>query len=202
MEPSLKMMKAKMHRATVTQSDLHYEGSIGIDANLLATSGILPNESVHVWNVNTGDRWQTYAIPMPAGSADIQVNGAAARLAQVGDLIIIAAFTWMPESLAIAHTPRMILVNAGRAPGVRIRIMTPLLKSDSLKHTLIETTLISAGDLERSRRKGGTRSPIFTSRHLARAGSGTERAKNYARPFRNFPPYRKAYELSPALGQT
>ena len=72
MEPTVKMMKAKLHRATVTQSDLHYEGSIGIDADLLLLSGILPNEAVHVWNINTGQRWETYAIPMPAGSGEIQ----------------------------------------------------------------------------------------------------------------------------------
>jgi aspartate 1-decarboxylase len=111
MEPTVKMMKAKIHRAAVTHSDLHYEGSIGIDADLLATTGILPNEAVHVWNVNTGSRWETYAISRPAGSGEIQVNGAAARLAQVGDLLIIAAFSWMPESLAAGHHPRVIIVD-------------------------------------------------------------------------------------------
>ena len=116
MEPSIKMMKAKLHRATVTQSDLHYEGSIGIDADLLEQSGILPNEAVHVWNVNTGQRWETYAIPMPAGSGEIQVNGAAARLAQVGDLVIIASFAWMPESAARQHTPMVILLDEANQP--------------------------------------------------------------------------------------
>ncbi len=116
MEPTVKMMKAKLHRATVTQSDLHYEGSIGIDADLLLLSGILPSEAVHVWNINTGQRWETYAIPMPAGSREIQVNGAAARLAQVGDLVIIAAFSWMPESLALEHTPRVILLDESNLP--------------------------------------------------------------------------------------
>ncbi len=116
MEPTVKMMKAKLHRATVTQSDLHYEGSIGIDADLLLLSGILPNEAVHVWNINTGQRWETYAIPMPAGSGEIQVNGAAARLAQAGDLVIIAAFSWMPESLATEHTPRVVLLDASNLP--------------------------------------------------------------------------------------
>lgn len=110
MEPTLKMMKAKLHHATVTQSELHYEGSIGIDASLLARVGILPNEAVHVWNVNTGQRWETYAIPMPAESGAIQVNGAAARLAQVGDVIIIAAFSWMPESRARMHQPRVVVL--------------------------------------------------------------------------------------------
>lgn len=105
MEPSVKMLRAKIHRAAVTQSDLHYEGSIGIDSNLLASSGILSNEAVQVWNVNTGDRWETYAIPMLPGTREIQVNGAAPRLSQVGDLLIIAAFSWMPETLRASTSP-------------------------------------------------------------------------------------------------
>ncbi|HEY9137955.1 MAG TPA: aspartate 1-decarboxylase [Terriglobus sp.] len=111
MEIQVKMLKAKLHHATVTQSDLHYEGSIGIDSELLQSAGILPNEAVHVWNVNTGHRWETYAIPMPPGSAEIQVNGAAARLAQVGDVLIIATFAWMAESTAKQHSTRVIQLN-------------------------------------------------------------------------------------------
>lgn len=110
MESSIKMMKAKLHRATVTRSELHYEGSIGIDSELLGLAGILPNEAVHVWNVNTGARWETYAIRMPAGSGEIQVNGAAARLAEVGDVVIIAAFSWMSEGAAVQHYPRVLLL--------------------------------------------------------------------------------------------
>ncbi len=116
MEPSIKMMKAKLHRATVTQADLHYEGSIGIDADLLERSGILPNEAVHIWNVNTGHRWETYAIPMPCGSRNIQVNGAAARLAQVGDVVIIAAFAWMGETVARAHKANVVLLDENNLP--------------------------------------------------------------------------------------
>lgn len=116
MEASVKMMKAKLHCATVTQSDLHYEGSIGIDTDLLDQSGILANEAVHVWNVNTGQRWETYAIPLPAGTRHIQVNGAAARLAHVGDVVIIAAFSWMPESDAKKHKPRVVLLEKENRP--------------------------------------------------------------------------------------
>ena len=116
MEASVKMMKAKLHRATVTQADLHYEGSIGIDTDLLDQSGILVNEAVHVWNVNTGQRWETYAIPMPAGTGQIQVNGAAARLAQVGDVVIIAAFSWMPESTARTHAPHVVILDEDNKP--------------------------------------------------------------------------------------
>lgn len=112
MEPTVKMMRSKIHRARVTQADLHYEGSIGIDTDLLELVGLLPNEAVHVWNVNTGARWETYAIPMPRGSREIQVNGAAARLAQVGDVLIIASFSWMPESDARVHAPRVVLMDA------------------------------------------------------------------------------------------
>jgi aspartate 1-decarboxylase len=111
MEQNVKMLKSKLHRATVTQSDLDYEGSIGIDADLLDAAGVLPNEAVHVWNVNTGARWETYAIKMPPGSRQIQVNGAAARLTQVGDRIIVAAFAWMPESMARVHRPRVLLLD-------------------------------------------------------------------------------------------
>lgn len=116
MEVTVKMMKSKLHHATVTQSDLHYEGSIGIDTDLLDQSGILINEAVHVWNVNTGQRWETYAIPQPAGTGNIQVNGAAARLAQVGDVVIIAAFSWMPETAAKTHAPRVVLLNEDNKP--------------------------------------------------------------------------------------
>jgi aspartate 1-decarboxylase len=111
----LKLMKSKIHRARVTQSDLHYEGSIGIDEDLLEAAGILPFEAVHVWNVNNGERFETYAIPMPRGSREIQVNGAAARLAQAGDLVIVAAFCWMDEQQARGYQPRVLLVGEGNA---------------------------------------------------------------------------------------
>ena len=112
----VKLMKAKIHRAVVTRSDLHYEGSIGIDEDLLRVSGILPFESVHVWNVNNAERFETYAIPLPSGSGEICLNGAAARLAQPGDLVIIAAFCWMEEREAPGHLPRVVLVDEGNRP--------------------------------------------------------------------------------------
>lgn len=111
----LKLMKSKIHRATVTQSDLHYEGSIGIDEDLLDAAGILPFESVHVWNVNNGERFETYAITMPRGSHEIQINGAAARLAQPGDLVIVATFCWIDEKQARSHQPRVVLIGEGNA---------------------------------------------------------------------------------------
>ena len=106
----IKLMKAKLHRATVTQSELHYEGSIGIDQDLLEAAGILPFEAVHVWNITNGSRFETYTIPLPRGSAGICVNGAAARLVQPGDHVIAASFCWMNQDEAKTHTPRVVLL--------------------------------------------------------------------------------------------
>ena len=85
----LTLLKGKIHRATITQCDLNYEGSISVDAHLLERSGILAHEQVDVLNINNGERFTTYAIPAPAGSGIVGVNGAAARLAQKGDLVIM-----------------------------------------------------------------------------------------------------------------
>ena len=96
----LTMMKAKIHRASVTQCDMHYEGSISVDQDWLDEVGILPNEQVDVLNINTGARFTTYAIPAERGSKTIGINGAAARLAQVDDLVIIIAYAQMDETAA------------------------------------------------------------------------------------------------------
>ncbi|MGC6472282.1 MAG: aspartate 1-decarboxylase [Parvibaculales bacterium] len=104
----LTMMKAKIHRAKVTQCDMHYEGSISIDRDWLDEVGILPHEQVDVLNINTGARFTTYAIEAPRGSATIGINGAAARLAQVDDLVIIVAYASMSDAEAENHTPRVI----------------------------------------------------------------------------------------------
>jgi len=119
----LTLLKAKIHRATVTQCDLHYEGSISVDAGLLERSGILPHEQVDVLNINNGERFTTYAIPAPAGSGTIGVNGAAARLAQKGDLVIIVAYARMEEAEAKSYSPRVLLVDGNNrplAPNLRI----------------------------------------------------------------------------------
>lgn len=108
----LTLMKAKIHRATVTQCDLHYEGSISIDAALLEASGILPNEQVDVLNITTGARFTTYAIEAQAGSGTIGINGAAARLAQMGDLVIIVAYAQMDEAEAKRHKPVVLAMDA------------------------------------------------------------------------------------------
>jgi len=105
------MMKAKLHRATVTQSDLHYEGSIAIDRDLLDASSIFPHEQVDVLNITTGARFTTYAIEAPRGSRVFGVNGAAARLVQKGDRIIVVTYCQMPAEEARNYTPTVVLLN-------------------------------------------------------------------------------------------
>ena len=105
----LTMLKAKIHRARVTQCDMNYEGSISIDQNWLDEVGILPNEQVDVLNINTGARFTTYAIGADRGSKTIGINGAAARLAQPDDLVIILAYAQMDEAAARAHNPVVFL---------------------------------------------------------------------------------------------
>ena len=103
--------KSKIHRATVTFTDVNYIGSIGIDSTLMERSNILPGEKVCVWNVNNGHRIETYAIPAPAGSGQITINGAAARKFQRLDIVIIVAFVLTDEVV----TPKMILVDEKNA---------------------------------------------------------------------------------------
>jgi aspartate 1-decarboxylase len=105
------MMKAKLHRATVTQADLHYEGSIAIDRNLLDEAGIFPHEQVDVLNITTGARFTTYAIEAPRGSRTFGVNGAAARLVQKGDRIIVVTYCQMPAEEARNYAPGVVLLN-------------------------------------------------------------------------------------------
>ncbi len=107
----VKLMKSKIHRATVTSADLHYEGSIGIDEELLQLAGLIEGEAVHVWNVQNGERFETYALRLTRGSGEVCVNGAAARLVQVGDLVIITAFCWLEEQAARDHAGSVVLVD-------------------------------------------------------------------------------------------
>jgi aspartate 1-decarboxylase len=105
------MMKAKLHRATVTQADLEYEGSIAIDRDLLDASGILPHEQVDVLNITTGARFTTYAIEAPRGSRTVGVNGAAARLVQAGDKVIVVTYCQMDASQARNYAPQVVLLD-------------------------------------------------------------------------------------------
>lgn len=107
----LNMLKAKLHSARVTQCDLHYEGSVSIDQDLLDASGILPHERVDIWNVTNGSRISTYALEAPRGSRTIGVNGAAARHFAVGDTVIIAAFAHVESEKARQHAPTVVLLD-------------------------------------------------------------------------------------------
>ncbi len=112
---NLTMMKAKLHSATVTQADLNYQGSVAIDSSLLAESGILPFEQVHIYNVSNGSRLITYALEAPAGSGQICVNGAAARLVSPGDRVIIVSYAQMDAEEAKRHRPRVLILGEGNA---------------------------------------------------------------------------------------
>jgi aspartate 1-decarboxylase len=106
------MFKSKIHRATVTQADLDYEGSLTLDPALLEAADILPYEQVHVWNVTRGTRLTTYAILGEPNTGVVCINGAAAHLVSPGDLVIIATFTELDEAEARKHKPRVVLVDA------------------------------------------------------------------------------------------
>jgi len=109
------MMKAKLHRAAVTQADLHYEGSISIDRDLLDLAGILPHEQVDVLNITNGARFTTYAIEAPRGSRAFGVNGAAARLVQPGDRIIVITYALLPAEDARNFSPTVVLLDEHNA---------------------------------------------------------------------------------------
>lgn len=105
------MMASKLHRATVTEADLNYVGSITIDSALLDAAGMYPNEKVHVVNNNNGARFETYIIAGERGSGVICVNGAAARLVQKGDIVIILSYVYMSDEEARVHEPTVLIMD-------------------------------------------------------------------------------------------
>lgn len=107
------LLKSKIHRAAVTACELHYVGSCAIDEDLMDAARIGENEQVHIWNVDNGERFVTYAIRAARGSGVISVNGSAARRACVGDTLIIAAFALVPESEVPSHKPALVFVDRG-----------------------------------------------------------------------------------------
>lgn len=107
----LSLLKCKLHRAVVTDAELHYEGSCAIDAELMDMAGILEYEAIDIYNVTNGNRFSTYAIRGEAGSKIISVNGAAAHLADVGDTLIICAYAGMDAAEAKAHKPKLVYLN-------------------------------------------------------------------------------------------
>jgi aspartate 1-decarboxylase len=108
-----KFLRAKIHRATVTQADLDYEGSLTLPPDLMRAADIAPYEAVHVWNVTSGTRVETYAIEGVEGARDICANGAAAHAIRPGDVIIIATFSFIVASTvdAVPHEPRVVFVD-------------------------------------------------------------------------------------------
>ena len=104
----IEVMKSKIHRARVTQAELNYVGSITIDEDLMDAADIIANEKVQIVNNNNGARLETYVIPGERGSGTICLNGAAARLVQVGDIVIIISYALMNKEEAKAHTPSLI----------------------------------------------------------------------------------------------
>lgn len=105
------MLKSKIHRATVTEANLDYEGSLTVDADLLNAADIVPFEEIHVWNVSSGTRLTTYAMPGARGTGTVCVNGAGAHLIRPGDLVIIATYFWLENRKAHKHEPTIILVD-------------------------------------------------------------------------------------------
>ena len=105
------MLKSKIHRATVTAADLHYVGSLTVDPDLLEAADILANEKIHVVNVDNGARFETYTIAGRRGSREMQVNGAAARLAHQGDTIIVMSYGQYSDAELAAHRPRVVHVD-------------------------------------------------------------------------------------------
>lgn len=106
------LLLSKIHRATVTGSDLNYIGSITIDQSLMSAAGMLAWEKVQVVDLNNGARLETYAIPGEAGKGDIQLNGAAARLVSKGDIVIIMTYSWLTADEVQSHSPKVVLVDS------------------------------------------------------------------------------------------
>ena len=106
------LLKSKIHRATVTDADLHYQGSVSIDPALMAAADILPHERIEIYNITNGERFATYAIPGRPDSGDVRINGAAAHKARRGDLVILCTYAAYDEIAAQVHEPRRVFVDA------------------------------------------------------------------------------------------
>lgn len=113
------MLQAKLHRVRVTRADLHYEGSCGIDAALLEASGIREFQYIEIYNINNGERFSTYVIRAAPGSGEISLNGAAARKALAGDLLIISAYSAYSEAEMAHYRPVIVLVDEHNRPTIK-----------------------------------------------------------------------------------
>jgi len=105
------MLRSKVHRATVTQADLDYEGSLTLDEELMEAAGLKEFEGIAVYNITNGERFETYAITGERGSGVVCINGAAAHKAGPGDMVIICCYAWMDEKELLTHQPRIVLVD-------------------------------------------------------------------------------------------
>jgi aspartate 1-decarboxylase len=132
------MLKSKIHRATITDCDLHYVGSITIDPDLMEAADILEHEQVHVLDIDNGARFETYAIPGEPGSGVIQINGAAARLVQRGDTVIVLSYAHYDQAELERRQPRVVHVEANTN-----RIITV----DDQVATLLTEQPLAAGSL-------------------------------------------------------
>jgi aspartate 1-decarboxylase len=119
------LMKSKIHRATITSVDLHYEGSLTVDEDLLDAAELIAHEEVQVVNINNGARFSTYVIPGPRGSGVMQLNGAAARMGLRGDLVIVISYGVFTADEAERHSPRVVLLDGQN------RIIRPPLRAES-----------------------------------------------------------------------
>jgi aspartate 1-decarboxylase len=132
------MLKSKIHRATVTGCDPDYVGSITLDAELMRSADVIPNEQVHVWDIDNGARFVTYAIEAEAGSGAVQVNGAAARLLREGHKVIVASFSAYDERDLDSYAP--IVVHVDERNGIA--------RVDSHPEVLLDSPLASEADFE------------------------------------------------------
>ncbi len=105
------LCKSKIHRATLTDANLHYEGSVTVDRELMEAADLTPYERIQVVNIDNGARFETYVLPGPPGSGDVCLNGAAARLGEIGDRVIIISYAHYEESEIAGHGPRVVRVD-------------------------------------------------------------------------------------------
>ncbi len=137
------MLKSKIHRATVTQADLHYVGSVTVDEDLMEAADLLSGEQVAIVDVTNGARLETYVIPGERGSGVIGINGAAARLVHPGDLVILIAYGVMDDAEARAHAPRVVFVDARNTVVGRGSDPAEALPGTGLRQgDVVETTLV------------------------------------------------------------
>lgn len=120
------LLQAKLHRATVTQCCLHYEGSCAIDQDLLDASGMIVNQYIEIYNVSNGERFATYIIPAPRGSREISLNGASARKAAIGDTLIICTYGVYDEAEVEKHAPVVVLLKENNIPHSVLRGGVPV----------------------------------------------------------------------------